>query len=263
MFEKCAVALMYCVSPVHMGAGTATGVIDNPIQRERHTDHPSFAGSGIKGAVRHAYTRLVGDADEGERDRLFGPQARADGLHAGAVSFGDAQLVAFPVRALRQGYVYATCPVAVARAARLLAQAGLAVTWRVPEVPEGRCRVVPEGAEALLQNGQLNLEVFQYAGEPDEATAAIAAWLADHALGDEAGQDYFRGKLRHHLVMLSDTDFGHFVRNATLVEPHVRIDEKTGTASDGGLFYTENLPPESLLIAPVMASAERLSLIHI
>lgn len=31
----------------------------------------------------------------------------------------------------------------------------------------------------------------------------------------------------------------------------------SGTADDGGLFYTENLPPESLLIAPVMASVER------
>jgi CRISPR-associated protein Cmr4 len=42
-----------------------------------------------------------------------------------------------------------------------------------------------------------------------------------------------------------------------VVEPHVRINNETGTADDGGLFYTENLPPESLLIAPVMASVER------
>jgi CRISPR-associated protein Cmr4 len=42
-----------------------------------------------------------------------------------------------------------------------------------------------------------------------------------------------------------------------LVEPHVRIDEDTGTAKEGGLFYTENLPPESLLIAPLLASQTR------
>jgi len=53
MFEKKAILFLYTVSPVHMGAGTATGIIDNPIQRERHTNHPSFAGSGIKGAIRH------------------------------------------------------------------------------------------------------------------------------------------------------------------------------------------------------------------
>jgi CRISPR-associated protein Cmr4 len=59
------------------------------------------------------------------------------------------------------------------------------------------------------------------------------------------------------LVVLSDEDFGYFVRNATVVEPHVRIDDLTGTADDGGLFYTENLPPESLLVTVVMASEER------
>ncbi len=44
---------------------------------------------------------------------------------------------------------------------------------------------------------------------------------------------------------------------ATLVEPHVRIDPDTGTAQEGGLFYTENLPPESLLIAPLLTSQTR------
>ena len=40
MFEKTAAVFLYAVSPVHMGAGSAVGVIDNPIQRERHTGPP-------------------------------------------------------------------------------------------------------------------------------------------------------------------------------------------------------------------------------
>lgn len=68
---------------------------------------------------------------------------------------------------------------------------------------------------------------------------------------------FFHDKLATDLVLLSDEDFSYFVRNATVVEPHVRINNETGTADDGGLFYTENLPPESLLLAPVMASMER------
>jgi CRISPR-associated protein Cmr4 len=71
------------------------------------------------------------------------------------------------------------------------------------------------------------------------------------------GYEYFRTKLKEDLVVLSDTDFGYFAEHAMLVEPHVRINEKTGTADDGGLFYTENLPPESLLIAPLLASRTR------
>jgi len=55
MFEKHAAMFLYAVSPVHLGAGSSVGVIDNPIQRARHTGHPCFAGSGIKGAVRHGF----------------------------------------------------------------------------------------------------------------------------------------------------------------------------------------------------------------
>jgi CRISPR-associated protein Cmr4 len=40
MFEAQQLVFYSCVSPVHMGAGQAIGVIDNPIQREVHTGHP-------------------------------------------------------------------------------------------------------------------------------------------------------------------------------------------------------------------------------
>jgi CRISPR-associated protein Cmr4 len=41
------------------------------------------------------------------------------------------------------------------------------------------------------------------------------------------------------------------------VEPHVRINDETGTADDGGLFFTENLPPETVMVSLTMASQER------
>ena len=81
MFEKTAAVFLYAVSPVHMGAGQAVDVIDNPIQRERHTQHPCFAGSGIKGAVRHSYAALGGSKDD--IARLLGPDSGSSPLHAG------------------------------------------------------------------------------------------------------------------------------------------------------------------------------------
>ena len=125
MFEKHAAVFLYAVSPVHLGAGQAVGVIDNPIQRERHTGHPCFAGSGIKGAVRHGLEALSRGMTLEKSlkeliDTLFGPEAGSGTLHAGVTSFGDAKLVVLPVRSLRGGYVYATCPQALSRAQRLL-----------------------------------------------------------------------------------------------------------------------------------------------
>jgi len=256
MFKKQAAVFLYAVSPVHMGAGSAVGVIDNPIQRERHTNHPSFAGSGIKGALRHGFEALGGKKEH--VDRLFGPasdpEKRVGDLYAGAVSFGDAQLVAFPVRSLRGGYVYATCPQALARAQRLLALVGVKADWPALDVKEGHCLIAND---ALLSGKVLHLEAFEYDARLSEPLRALAQDLA--AKGLPAGEAYafFRNKLGQDLVVLSDTDFGYFVEHATLVEPHVRINAETGAADDGGLFYTENLPPESLLLAPLMASATR------
>jgi len=252
MFEKHAAVFLYAVSPVHMGAGQAVGVIDNPIQRERHTGHPCFAGSGIKGAVRHGFTTMGGDAQL--IDRLFGPDAGANDLHAGAVSFGDAQLVALPVRSLKGGYVYATCPQALARAQRLLGLLSIAASWPVLTVDEGTCLIANP---ALLSGDKLHLEAFEYAARISEKLPVVSGYLAAKALPADAAYVFFRDKLKTDLVVLSDTDFAYFAQNAMLVEPHVRIDPDTGAAMGTGLFYTENLPPEALLVAALLASQTR------
>jgi CRISPR-associated protein Cmr4 len=252
MFEKHAAVFLYAVSPVHMGAGQAVGVIDNPIQRERHTGHPCFAGSGIKGAVRHGFTSIGGD--EKLIDRLFGPDAGSSELHAGAISFGDAQLVALPVRSLKGGYVYATCPQALSRAQRLLGLIGISADWPTLIVDEGHCLIANP---ALLSGSNLHLEAFEYSAKVSQELPKVSEDLASKALPAEAAYTFFRDKLKTDLIVLSDTDFAYFAQNAMLVEPHVRIDPETGTAMGTGLYYTENLPPESLLVAPLLASQTR------
>jgi CRISPR-associated protein Cmr4 len=253
MFKERAAMFLYCVSPVHMGTGQAIGVIDNPIQRERHTGYPCFAGSGIKGAVRHSFELLGGKKED--LDRLFGPEAGSGQLYAGAVSFGDAQLVAMPVRSLKEGFVWVTCTHALWRTRRLLELVGVKIEWpSVEDVAEGQCRVCDK---TLLYHDKLHLEGFEYAAQKSEGIGEIATYLADNAIPASEDFKYFREKLKRHLVLLSDTDFAFFAQHATLVEPHVRINPETGTADEGGLFYTENLSPEAILVAPVMASQTR------
>lgn len=255
MFTAKRLMFLYAVTPVHMGAGTALGVVDNPIQREVHTGHPVLAGSGIKGALRHEAESLW-KGEKGKVTRTFGPESNASD-HAGAVSFSDGQLVAFPVRSLKEGYVYATSPGALARLGRLAAIAGL------PDYPS-RALPAPNEAQAvaiderLLAKGRLVLENYAFDGVPDTGgLAAVAEWLAKNALPAGLGHDFFREKLGNHLVLLSDTQLAFFARNSTVVEPHVRIDDASGTADDGGLFFTENLPAEALMVGLAMASEER------
>jgi CRISPR-associated protein Cmr4 len=264
MFTAKKLMFLYAVTPVHMGAGTALGVIDNPIQREVHTGHPLFAGSGIKGALRDM-ARSSGWERQTIR-RRFGPgedtkdegdQGRSH-EHAGSVSFADAQLVAFPVRSLKEGYVYTTSPGALARLGRLAAIADATdfPTEKLPVPSETHAVVLDE--TGLLAQKRLILESYAFDPLPDSgALKKTADWLAAHALPNSAAHEFFHNKLKNHLVLLSDTQLAFFVRNSTVVEPHVRIDDASGTADDGGLFFTENLPPESLMVSLAMASEER------
>ena len=208
MFEAQQLVFYTCVSPVHMGAGQAVGAIDNPIQREVHTSHPLIAGSGLKGAVRHHFTRTWKDAkDNALIARLFGPERDAS-EHAGAIAFTDAALVAFPVRSLKNTFVYATCPTALARLKRL---AGAAAKWGVPAVAEGEAKAA---GDAAFSNGRLVLEAFDFAATADAGVTAIAAWLATNALPQGAEHEYFRmirkrwsESLRHAFHELPDPEW--------------------------------------------------------
>ena len=261
MFEEKKAVFVYCLSPVHMGAGSALGVIDNPIQRERHTGYPTIAGSGLKGAIRHHYwAQAGGDKDAREIiNSVFGPEPESSGDHAGAISFMDAQLVAFPVRCARKAFAYATSPTLLARLKRTLSVAGQTINWNLDSlnldsVQDQPCKL-PE--RSIDDKGRVLLEAFAFKAEESLDLREIAHWLSENALPKDDAYAFFRDKLKTDLVLLSDNDLRYFVQNATIVEPHVRINDVTGTAEEGGLFYTENLPPETVLASLAMASVER------
>ncbi|MCS1412226.1 MAG: hypothetical protein M2R45_05431 [Verrucomicrobia subdivision 3 bacterium] len=131
------------------------------------------------------------------------------------------------------------------------------MSWNIPDVSEGECVVANDNLLSGDENKKLHLEAFEYEAQKSQDARDIGGDLAAWGMPDGDEYSYFRKKMTNDLVVLSDTDFAYFAEYATLVEPHVHIDEGTGTAKDGGLFYTENLPPESLLIAPLLASQTR------
>ena len=55
MFQKSIPLFLVCESPLHAGSGSELGIIDLPIQRERHTNFPKIEGSSLKGCIREAF----------------------------------------------------------------------------------------------------------------------------------------------------------------------------------------------------------------
>jgi CRISPR-associated protein Cmr4 len=73
----------------------------------------------------------------------------------------------------------------------------------------------------------------------------------------KAVHDSTATRMREHLAILSDDDFGYFVRQATEVVARVGLEYDRKTARRGALFYQEFLPAETVFYALVIASASR------
>jgi len=60
MFKKSKLFFIIAETPLHPGSGgEVTGLVDLPIQRERHTNFPKIEASGLKGCIREAFSSVV------------------------------------------------------------------------------------------------------------------------------------------------------------------------------------------------------------
>lgn len=250
MYERVMLMFLYADSPVHFGAGVSLGAVDLPVQRERHTQYPMAQGSGLKGALRHHLTSLAqGDQDRKKIGWVFGPDGSDEGRpqdHAGAAAFGDGKLLLFPARSLVGTFAYCTSTVALARLRRDAELMGQRLEWTVPPEPPDGTALAPAGSR-VTGDGVAVVEDFDVAVDQREDVSRISAWIADRVVPAGEGFAHFHERIGSHSLILHDGLFAHLTRLATVVEPHVRIDDTTGTASERGFFYAEHLPPDTVL----------------
>lgn len=244
---------LHAQTPLHPGSGTALGVVDLPVQRERHTDWPLVPGTALKGILRDACRPADGSDQREQWVAVFGPEQEQADKHAGALVVTDARLLAFPVRSLRGVFAWTTCPSVLRRLARDVSLAGGSAVEGVDTVPEvGRNQALcNDGSPLLLEGGELVLEEFEF--QRTGPVGTLADWLAENAVADE----YTRSGLKERLVVLSDDDFTHFARHATEVVARIGLDAERKTVKKGALFYQEFLPTETLLYSVVLANASR------
>jgi len=237
---KTRVLVLFTRTPLHVGAGPSVGAIDQPIIRERHTAFPVIPGSAVKGVLRD-YAAAAEDLRECV-DALFGHEPKSGDdpgkLYAGTLGFGEARLLAFPLRSAKGSFALATCPLALSRYAR---DAELVID--IPAVKDEECLA---GKDITLDEGEVALEeyVFSSKGYFPGAWAERLSSLIDDAVL-KAAKDRF--------VLLSEGDFSHFALNACQVRHHNRIGDETGTVADGALFNTETVPSETLFYVPLTA----------
>ncbi|HWP34531.1 MAG TPA: type III-B CRISPR module RAMP protein Cmr4 [Thermodesulfobacteriota bacterium] len=236
---------------VHAGVGTQVGVVDLPIQRERHTGWPTIYGSGLKGVLRDE-AKAAGWQDD-EIRTVFGPEPDRPGgsqeeRRAGSLAISDARVLLFPVRTAGMAFAWITCPLALARLARDADHTGLPTPPQVPGTPEpGRRALVVPGWPGRERG--VFVEEFVYDAEPSKPLEELGRWIADHLVPAASAYGYWRKQLTAALALVHDDDFTDFVRHATEIVTRVRLKDEVKTVEGGALWTEEHLPADTLLYA--------------
>lgn len=231
---------LFTRSPLHVGAGSSVGAIDQPVIRERHTRLPVIPGSSLKGVLAD----LCGAGGENRTESaawLFGSDDNKNAF-AGALLIGEGHLLAFPVRSAKGCFAWLTSPLALARFQR---DSGIAFT--VPVLPAPEACFITDKTDIEL-SGKVVFEEYPLtvAGRLDAAVLQALTPLCDDAVWQQVG---------NRLALVSDELFAYFAENACEVAQHIRIDDATGTVAKGALFNQENVPSETLFYAVIQAQA--------
>lgn len=244
MFKQAKPLFLIVETPLHAGSGSDLGIVDLPIQREKHTDYPKIEASGLKGSIRKIFDAL---GDESQISLVFGPE-QGD-LHAGALGFTDARLLLFPVKSVKGVFAWVTCPAVLERFKHDLSICQPSIDF-VDKIPDAN--TVPSSSGLIVKDEgdtkKIVLEEYTFTVSPNDECKSVANWIAKHVLPpNEPSYEYWREKTKRNIVILSDDDFRDFVMLSTEVIARTKIDNQTGTVATGALWYEEYLPTDSIL----------------
>lgn len=240
-----ALLTLYATAYLHPGAGSTTGAIDLPVQREVHNGLPVIPASSLKGALRQ---KAAGSGESPEAiEAVFGPGTGHQDKHAGALLVGEAKLLAMPIRSLRHVFQWTSSPLVLDRLRRDLARLGT----DLPEIP------VPQAGQAMAPPGsgagRLILEELDFEARASEELGEALREIREKLLPEGAGE-YLLDKFTRDFVLVGDEEFRHLCRTGTQVSARVQLDENKTSRN---LWYEESLPPETVFYAVLLAQSSR------
>lgn len=278
MFDNASIAIMYAVTPCHAGSGSALGVVDLPIQREKHTNWPMIQASGVKGAFRANFDRFAQNNLKSEKigenqrkdfelltQRVFGTDSYSyhdendlddkkkprkklvdDGIgFAGSCSISDARILAYPMRSNASPFVWITCPSVLKRFAR-----DLEIARKKSFDASAFSKEISGEDDAVILYGRETIKDKDVLLEDYEVT------LRDVSIpeGNKIKEFFLDRKeqlLVDRLLLVSDKVFNYGVTDCTQIMAQIKINSETGTTDIGSLRYQEELPSDTIMYTVV------------
>jgi len=289
MYQKAKPLFLICETPLHAGSGSDLGIVDLPIQRERHTSFPKIEGSSLKGALREAEEHhILKDLKKDGNGDFENKAIIKEALKKLNIVFGhdDGALRGFPKEEMKKlfnrtengkeiegntdfagaiGFTDARLllfPVKSMKGVfawitchKILQQfesdMKLAGIKDIPELPTENKVATGSGLYISKSPKKVVLEEYTFEVEEDDKVTKLGEWLANHLFDNN--NSYWSEKIKKDIIVLSDDDFTDFVNLSTEVITRTKISNKTGTVEAGALFTEEYLPTESIMYALVLA----------
>ena len=239
------------ITPLHVGSGSDLGVVDMPIQRESHIGFPKIEASSLKGSIRkefeddlksHIVFGYDKDRSNNDIDKAFGDEKNRD--FSGALGFTDSKILFFPIKSVKGVFAYVTCPM---------------VLKRFKKDIEICKKEIKDGFEIPLDEVLQDSECIVL-GNTCKIDKTDSVILEEYSFGikETQNEDYIKipnldiDKSR--VVIVSDDNFTHFVKNSTEVITRTKINNITGTVQNGALFTEEYLPSETIMYSLAIAN---------
>lgn len=236
---------MVAQTSIHAGAGQALSVIDLPIQREGHTQHPVIFGSSLKGALRFRASQTL--EDQQKLFNVFGADSQNPESFAGAIMVSDAKLLLLPVRSLNGYFKWVTSPALLRRYAQDCERTKMAnneaFTHLTLSIGQNEVLVVQNKHQTLF------LEEFALTAKTETKLDAVVAILAERFALDKQA-------LAEQIAVVNDDMFSYLAQNSTPVNAHIALDENK-TVKTGALWYEETLPAETVMYSVINCTASR------
>ena len=234
MYKEKSIVSFKIITPLHAGVGSGLGVIDLPIQREKHTNFPKIEASTLKGCFRNSFeNKANSDEDKKKIHLAFGCDECDLKIKefAGALGFSDARILLFPIKSVKGIFAYVTCPYIINR---FNSEISKKVLSKVNEL------IISKNSFLDLKNGDILLEEYAFDVTKSDKVKKLA---------DEISKIVNIKNLEQRLVVLPDDEFTEFVSHSTEVITRNKINNETGTvdSKSGGLFTEEYLPAETVL----------------
>lgn len=235
------------LTALHVGTGQGVGVVDLPIARSKATNLPIVPGSGLKGVLRSFLTPEGDTAKEGEMDKkdiqtLFGPDNQLEEAHAGAIAFGDAQLLLLPIRSFAGTVAYATCGYILRQYKR-----DMATELNVPNITDNTARITQD-SKLMITANTVALEDLDIESHQTQLTDDWATLITNNLYPDSVmDATQWRDEIAKRFILLPDDIFSFLADTATEIRTRIRIDQETRVVQAGALWTEENLPAETVL----------------